>query len=102
MWKCSGFFPPLWQLTNIFGFISYSYLTPINFHTRDDWEARSQLAGTWYKQYLPEKNLVPFSKSRMLLYRLVISSCRSFMLFFLLAPDGELVEDMNTARSTSW
>ena len=84
--------------------ISYSNLTPINCHAHVDWQARSKLAGTsaLYKQYLPEKNLVPFSKSRMLLYRLVISSCRSFILFFLLAPEGELVEDMNTARSTSW
>lgn len=33
---------------------------------------------------------------------LVISSCRSFVLFFLLAFDGELVEDMDTARRISW
>lgn len=54
------------------------------------------------RENLPEKNLAPFSKSRMLLYRLVISSCSSLMLFFLLAPDGELLDDMKTERSTSW
>lgn len=56
----------------------------------------------WREQTSPENNLLPFSKSRMLLNRLVISSCRSFMLCFLLARDGELEDDRNTARSTSW
>lgn len=69
---------------------------------RDEDGPASDFQYSYMEHDLPEKNLVPFSNSRILLYRLVISSCRSFMLFFLLAPDGELVEDMNTVRSTSW
>lgn len=50
---------------------------------------------------IPVKSFAPFSNNRMLLYRFETSSCKSLIVRFLPIPEAEVVEDMNTERTTS-
>ncbi len=75
--------------------------------TFDDWTTIKSMQCVFYRTIemdtnKPEKSLVPFSKWRMLLYKLLISSWRSFMFFFRLPPARAELVDKKAALTTSW